>query len=171
MVIEHKVEYKLIELHYKDRVAKRSQVPLINHINEGLVVLSAIDATDAAKRAFCIHPLFQADEDLEENYYLASSFEPRVLMLAMEYRSVANEYLSDKVNTEQKIRLSPLKEVNQMLVADKVQNYKDFLTYHHGTHERSDELSVYFDKWLNRLEIDNATYLNLCKAIDERKVK
>lgn len=170
-MMKHTVEYRLINLFYGERVAKRSQVPLINHINEGLVVLSAIDATDAAKRAFCIHPLFQADEDLEENYYLASSFEPRVLMLAMEYRSVANEYLSDKVNTEQKIRLSPLKEVNQMLVADKVQNYKDFLTYHHGTHERSGELLVYFARWFNKLNIDNQKYLNLCKTIDERKVK
>ena len=170
-MMKHTVEYRLINLFYGERVAKRSQVPLINHINEGLVVLSAIDATDAAKRAFCIHPLLQADEDLLENYYLASLVDTHVLMFAMEYRSVANEYLSDKVNTEQKIRLSPLKEVNQMLVADKVQNYKDFLTYHHGTHERSDELSLYFEKWLNRLEIDNQTYLDLCKAIDERKVK
>ena len=85
-MMKHTVEYRLINLFYGDRVAKRSQVPLINHINEGLIVLSDIDATDAAKRAFCIHPLFQADEDLEENYYLASSFEPRVLMLAMEFR-------------------------------------------------------------------------------------
>lgn len=169
--MKHTVEYKLINFFYGDRVARRSQVPLINHINEGLVVLSAIDATDAAKQAFCIHPLLQADEDLEENYYMASRLDPHVLMLAMEYRSVANEYLSDKVNTGQEIRLSPLPEVNQMLVADKVQNYKDFLTYHHGTHERSDELSVYFEKWLNRLEIDNQTYLDLCKKIDERKLK
>ena len=167
--MKHTVEYKLINLFYGDRVAKRSQVSLINHINEGLDVLSAIDATDAAKRAFCIHPLFQADEDLQENYYVASRLDPHVLMLAMEYRSVANEYLSDKVNTEQKIRLSPLAEVNQMLIADKVQNYKDFLTYHHDTHERSGALLVYFARWLKRLEIDDATYLNLCKAIDERK--
>ena len=165
----HTVEYQLIHRFYGDRVARRSQVPLINHIDEGLVVLSAIGATDAAKRAFCIHPMFQADEDLQEHYYLASSIDSHVLMLAMEYRSVANEFLSDKINTEQKIRLSPLKEVNQMLVADKVQNYKDFLTYHHCTHERSDELPEYFDRWLKRLEIDGATFLDLCKAIDQRK--
>ena len=169
--MKHTVEYELINRFYGDRVARRSQVPLINHINEGLVVLSVIGATDAVKRAFCIHPLLQADEDLQENYYIASLIDPHLLMLAMEYRSVANEYLSDKVNTEQKIRLSPLKEVNQMLIADKVQNYKDFLTYHYDTHELSAELLVYFARWFKKLDIDDATYLDLCKAIDERKVK
>jgi hypothetical protein len=92
-------------------------------------------------------------------------------MLAMEYRSVANEYLSDKVNTGQKIRLSPLAEVNQMLVADKVQNYKDFFTYHYNTHERSAELLVYFARWFKKLDIDGATFLDLCRAIDEKKRK
>lgn len=40
-MMKHTVEYKFINLFYRDRVAKRSQVPLINHINEGLTVLSA----------------------------------------------------------------------------------------------------------------------------------
>lgn len=169
-MIKDTVEYKLIAKHYGDRVAKRSQVPLINHINEGLVVLDCISATDQAKRAFCLHPLLQADEDLKENCYLVSFVEPHVLLLTIEYRSVANEYLSDKVNTEQKIRLSPLYEVNDMLVADKVQNMKDFMTYHHGTHARSNELARYFDNWLTALKIDPITYRSLCRRIDnERK--
>jgi hypothetical protein len=169
--MKQSVEYKLISQHYGDRVARRSQVPLINHINEGLVVLDAIQATAYAKQAFCIHPLLQADDDLVKNLNaVAFACSPIVVMLAMEYRSVANEYLSDKVNTGQMIRLSPLWEVNDMLVADKVQNCKDFVTYHSGTHPRSNELHWYFDEWLAALTVDSWGYRSLCKKIDESKV-
>lgn len=171
-MIKRSVEYKLIERFYGDKVAKRSQVPLINHINEGLVVLDRISATDQAKRAFCLHPLLQADEDLKENCYLVSFVEPHVLLLTMEYRSVANEFLSDKVvgATFDDIRLSPLYEVNDMLVADKIQNRKDFEQYHLGTHARSDELDKYFKIWLQRLDVGKTMYASMCKAIDESKV-
>ena len=179
------IEYRLIRKHYGDRVAKRSQVPLINHINEGLVVLDAIGATEEAKRAFCLHPLFQADEDLKENFYMASFAFPHVLLLTMEYRSVANEFLSDKMDdidispllrdlgykeVAKQIRLSPLKEVNDMLIADKVQNYKDFVTYHQKTHARTSELDDYFNIWLEALGVSDAQYGELIKLIDESKV-
>ena len=176
------VEYKLISRHYGDRVAKRSQVPLINHINEGLVVLDAIGATEEAKRAFCLHPLFQADEDLKENFYMASFVFPHVLLLTMEYRSVANEFLSDKMDdidvgdsyygipcVAKTIRLSPLKEVNDMLIADKVQNYKDFVTYHQKTHARSSELDDYFNIWLEALGVSDKQYGELCQLIEASK--
>lgn len=165
------IEYRLISKHYGDRVANRSQVPLINHINEGLVVLGRVGATDDAKRAYCLHPLLQGDADLKANFNLvANCCSPAVVMLAMEYRSVANEYLSAKVNTGHKIRLSPLYEVNDMLVADKVQNYKDFIIHHRGTHPRTYELDVYFNDWLDVLDITEEGFQNLWKAIDESKL-
>jgi hypothetical protein len=169
--IKKTVEYRLISRHYGDRVAQRSQVPLINHINEGLIVLDNIDATDAAKKAFCIHPMLQHDDDLAENYYICSFVEPQVLLLAMEYRSVANEFLSDKMDLETvpAIRLSPLQEVSQMLVADKVQNYKDFTKYHYGTHPRSEKLNEYFHKWFEVLEVNLTMYKRLYKLIDLSK--
>lgn len=179
------VEYKLISQHYGDRVAKRSQVPLINHINEGLVVLDAIGATEEAKRAFCLHPLFQADEDLKENFYMASFVFPHVLLLTMEYRNIANAFLSDKMDDDMLqetidaygldslrsdlIKLSPLKEVNDMLIADKVQNYKDFVTYHQKTHERTSELDDYFNIWLNTLGVSDKQYGELINLIDLAK--
>lgn len=171
-MIKDTVEYKLIARHYGDGVARRSQVPLMNHIDEGLIVLDRISATDAAKRAFCLHPLLQADEDLKENAYMCSFVEPHVLLLTMEYRNIANAFLSDKMDApyDIPIKLSPLFEVNEMLVADKVQNRKDFVTYHKATHDRSGQLDLYFKLWLKALDISEETYNNLCKGIDKSKV-
>jgi len=170
-MIKDSLEYKLISAHYGTCFAKRSRVPLINHINEGLIVLDRIGATEQAKRAFCLHPLLQHDFDLDKNYYMVSNTcDARVVMLAMEYRSVANEFLSDKINSGNEIRLSPLYEVNDMLAADKVQNYKDFLKYHFGTHPRSDDLIRYFDKWLKRLGITDEDHRRLSNIIDDNKV-
>lgn len=171
-MIKDTTEYKLIVRHYGEQVAKRSGVPLMNHIHEGLVVLDRISATDDAKRAFCLHPLLQADEDLKENGYMASFVEPHVLMLTMEYRNIANAFLSDKIPEfrYRNIKLSPLYEVNDMLIADKVQNRKDFITYHKGTHARSGELDIYFEKWMVALDISEEMYNSLCKAIDESRV-
>lgn len=170
-MIKNSVEYQLISQHYKDRVARRSQVPLINHIDEGLIVLSAISATETTKRAFCIHPLLQADADLQEHYYISSLVDHHALLLAMEYRNVANQFLSDKMDLDPvpAIRLSPLLEVNEMLIADKVQNYKDFTKYHYGTHPRSEKLNDYFRKWLDALDINFTMYKRLYKLIDEQK--
>lgn len=147
----------LIETFYKDRVATRSGVPLINHINEGVDILGEIGSSWEARDAFLLHPMFQADEDLLNNHYLISmmrnEIDPLVMILVMEYRSVANEYLSYRqISNLTDIRLSPIKEVNKMLVADKVQNYRDFLKYHKDTHPRSKELDKYFNNWIDRLE-------------------
>ena len=170
-MIEKSVEYQLIKKFYGDRVAKRSQVPLINHIDEGLIVLKAIGAVETTKRAFCLHPLLQADADLQENYYISSFVDHHALLLAMEYRSVANEFLSDKMDLETipKIRLSPLLEVNEMLIADKVQNYKDFTKYHYGTPPRSEKLNDYFHKWLEALDVNYTMYKRFYKMMDEVK--
>lgn len=186
MEIKNSTEYKLITGHYGNNIAKRSQVPLINHINEGLVVLDAIGATDGVKRAFCIHPLLQADKDLQDNFdIVAFKCSPAVVMLAMEYRSVANEFLSNKMDDDRLqevidaygiegldegfVRLSPLKEVNDMLIADKVQNYKDFVTYHQKTHPRTSELDDYFNIWMKTLGVTDKQYGELCQLIEASK--
>ena len=84
---------------------------------------------------------------------------PEVLIAVMEYRSVANEYLSQReIKSIDEIRLSPLKDVNDMLIADKVQNYKDFEIYHKSTHARSKELDQYFKNWLRKLNINPDQY-------------
>lgn len=167
MHIKQSTEYRLISTHYGNQVAKRSQVPLINHIDEGLLILQELGgATVESMKAFCLHPLLQGDSDLLAHSRLVTQCDPYVIILAMEYRSVANEYLSDKVGTGHMIRISPLFEVNDMLIADKVQNYKDFITYHRGTHPRSDELDAYFNDWLNVLDVGRCEFDDLCGMID-----
>lgn len=82
-------------------------------------------------------------------YFNFEGILPKVLLLAMEYRRVANSYLSKDNITSFVGFTTP--EIKQMLYADKVQNEKDFALYHEGKHERSKELREYFNNWLNIL--------------------
>jgi hypothetical protein len=127
----------------------------MQHIDEGLLILEAIAASDRAKRAYCLHPLLQGDEDLAQSYERGVSTltdDPAVLVLALEYRHIANATLSPRlIASVDEIPLSPLDEVNDMLRADKVQNWKDFVRHHRGSHPRSTELERYFRLWHQRL--------------------
>ena len=170
------VEYNLVVDWYGELKAKRSGVPLINHIHEGLSILDTIGADVVTQSAFCLHPLLQHDDDFHRMVECVAhhaGVNPFALALAVEYRSVANEFLSDKIvpsedaeTTAKRIRLSPLSAVNKMLIADKVQNRKDFITYHRGTHPRSAELDVYFSAWLMRLGVSESHFHGLCGLVD-----
>ena len=154
--------YNLIKAHYDGRTAERSGVPLINHIDEGLRVLRARNATQAAMAAYCLHPLVQRDIDLASNNRHLVDFPGHVIVLTMEYRNIANASLAHKVDQcsgPEAIPLSPLHDVNEMLVADKVQNYKDFRTYHFGSHPRGERLDRYFQMWLARLNVTFEEFL------------
>ena len=157
-------EYRAIAAHYGDRCARRSGVRLMNHIDEGLRLLAHLGAGEPAMRAFCIHPILQSDSDLAVADLAAVTDDVAVMALAMEYRSVANAYLSPMGDRDPAdIRLSPLSAVNDMLRADKVQNYKDFLRFHDGIHDNSDGLHRYFQSWLTRLGIADR-FEALCAA-------
>ena len=161
--ITESAEYLAIEREYGTRTAKRSGVPLVHHIDEGLAVLQRIGAPDAAMRAYCLHPLLQEDAAHAANLASVTALtEPGVLALALEYRRVANATLSRRpIASAADIPLSPVSEVNQMLVADKVQNRKDFLIHHRGRHPRSDALDRYFRLWLERLDVSEARFAEL----------
>ena len=147
------IEYQLIQAFYGTNRAKRSGVLLINHIDEGLKILEKIKASECSKRAYCLHPLLQSDEAFLNNKNM--NFEgvsSEVLILTMEYRRVANSYLSKNQVTDF-VGFS-CQEVKEMLTADKIQNYKDFLLYHQGTHPRSAALETYFRNWFELLGVD-----------------
>lgn len=165
--LTEKAEYLAIEEHYGRKVAARSGVPLMHHIDEGLAVLKWIGSSEDAQLAFCLHPLLQEDAALAENLERVRGLTtPQVLELALEYRRIANAALSHRVlRSAAEIELSPMKEANEMLIADKVQNRKDCLLYHRGSHARSDALDLYFRRWLERLEVSEPRFAELFEQL------
>ena len=163
-------EYQAVVEFYGARKAKRSEVPLMEHIDQGLTVLEALGATERAKRAYCLHPMLQADEDLALSYergVATLTDDPAVLELALEYRHIANATLSPRsISSADDIPLSPLDEVNDMLRADKVQNWKDFVRHHRATHPRSVELERYFKLWHAALSLTPARVAELLTLIE-----
>ena len=92
------------------------------------------------------------------------------MLYVMEYRANANEWLSDKVSCTQAYGVPPiprLEQVKLMLIADKVQNFKDFLKYHKGTHPRSDDLEIYFRVWLARLNVSDTKYNDIVNCLND----
>lgn len=167
--------FEAISQFYGKRTAERSGLPLINHIVEGLAIMAAHAPGEPylfdAMQAFCLHPLLQSDEQLKEFHHVMRFHDPLAVLFAMEYRWRANNWLSDKVRSENfndggpslstksgKPTAGELAPVHLMLVADKVQNYKDFLAHHSDTHPRRKELHLYFNTWLAALGIDNADF-------------
>lgn len=159
--------YLAIKKFYGDRCAQRSGVQLINHIDQGLKIMLARDATLSAMDAYCLHPLYQNDVDLSTEGKMHAAFcnSAYTVMLAMEYRNIANQYLARVNMPTGGIKLSPLQEVNEMLIADKVQNRKDFELYHKGVHANSDRLDAYFKEWLQALNVSEDQYQEYVKLI------
>jgi hypothetical protein len=63
------------------------------------------------------------------------------------------------------VSLAPFDEVRLMLVADKVQNRRDFERHHLGMHPRSAELDAYFRRWLAFLDVDEPRYRSLVATL------
>ncbi len=145
--------YDFIKTYYGDQKAERSDVRLMNHIDEGLAILDAINASERAKEAFCIHPIVQV-EDISHHSLKTYPCYP----LAQEYADKANSYLcrpeNDWISTTfdiDRVVGTMSGECARMLYADKIQNRKDFRMYHQATHPRSEELTQYFDLWIEYL--------------------
>lgn len=173
--------YQKIQAFYSGMVAKRTQVPLINHIDEGLFIMMHSGFAQVARDAYCIHPMIQSDEDIEDNWKNAiNGISSDVILLATEYRHIANGFLSTHIGLAKylerssqnflpykksemlaSIKLSPIRYVNEMLFADKIQNRKDFDLYHKGEIKNSDILEEYFSLWFEKLDIYDSMYENL----------
>lgn len=153
-MIKASIEYLTIKDHYGSQIAKRSGIPLINHINEGIDILDVLVSSDEAKLAYCIHPLSQSGKDVSWS---------KVSTLANEYAYFANKYLcnhdTDHIKMIEQlddhlhgdIDYHVSNDCIDMLIADKLQNRKDFMIYHYDSHDRSEQLYQYFNLWLSYL--------------------
>jgi len=172
--VSQSYHYLAVKLMYGDNVAERSQVPLINHINEGLIILEDIGASIEAMKAYCMHPLFQDTDKMLIDGVVFSTMYPvgaLPLLYVMEYRRVANSCLPKHIKETRQglmpltIKLPDLTDtfpsVAQMLIADKVQNRKDFEIHHKETHKDSEVLDFYFKRWLGALGISEQRYQRL----------
>ena len=167
-------EYEIISEYYGSHCAERTKVLYINHIEEGLYIMNHFKFSDIAQKAYILHPIFQTDDDIAIAWKRIhkpddklSSIDPKIIYLAIEYRNVANRYLSF-ANPHENPKLSPIQEVNEMLIADKIQNRKDFEIYHLGSHPRSDRLDEYFKQWLSVLNISEEQYTLIASNITSR---
>lgn len=147
-------EYDVIKQFYGTQVAARSGVPLMNHIDEGCELLVAWLRPDIELAAFCLHPIVQNDEPADATWVTWSE----AYDLACEYRDRANAYLcrtdTDWIQTPDDLamHMQPMSTAcAYLLLADKVQNQKDFLIYHSLTHPRAAELQRYFSVWIGYL--------------------
>jgi hypothetical protein len=162
-------EYYAITKHYGERRANRSGVHMMNHIEEGIFILQQIGASPAAINAFCLHPILQPDEDIVnvgENDW--NAWDVKAIALAMEYRHIANAHLPKH---EGVFDLSPLKEVNQMLIADKIQNCKDFELHLAGRPDvpNTYRLSDYFyNEWFPKLGINSNQFRTILNTMASR---
>lgn len=155
--IRDTLEYQQISDHYRGKFAKRSGLPYMKHIDEGLAILASLGVTDDdVFRAWCLHPILQVDESFGALAHPEDlTLSPRVMMLAMEYRAVANAYLRPHgIRAVRDIQLSPLEEVNNMLRADKIQNYRDAREHHN----EDKTLHAYFSSWLRALGVRKSSW-------------
>lgn len=162
-------EYQAINEYYEGKTTSNG-IPFINHIDEGLIILDELGATDLCKRAFCLHPIFQSNEDWDRNYEesLFAGMDEWAIALAVEYRNIANFYLSTTGYNERIINLLALArpEIHDMLVADKVQNYKDLLKYNKNR-SNFNQLVNYFKQWFRILKLTDETVNILMETLNE----
>lgn len=164
------LEYQMVQQYYGETCTDRTGIHMMNHIDEGIFILDQIGASELAIRAYIIHPLLQSDGDMLA-FFGGDGPEvipPRVLLLATEYRNIANAHLSYHKSGSDSFLLSPLKDVNDMLIADKIQNRKDFELYHSDTHPRAARLEQYFTEWLEKLGVSEERYLKMKQEILDR---
>ena len=168
-------EVVAIKSFYKDKVAKRTGLPYVRHITMGLALLKTLTNDRDVWRAWVVHPIFQMDDYLSEALKkgklkdIVTNF--RTAVLAMEYRSVANNYLTKDIWLEKQPKLSSIPEVNLLLVVDKIQNWYDASRYlETPCQEEIFYLDSYFYNWRKALGISDEqkkTYEEFLEALEE----
>lgn len=170
---QFRTAYQLIREHYGERCAKRSGILLMNHIDEGLAILKGLEASWEEAAAFCLHPLLQDGCSSTTWRGLCYRFDQGVTWLLVTYVGLANKYLPKAVvkQTLMGMGTNPIDltgigpgGVRLMLVADKIQNRKDF-KLHWNKYSNWSQLTTYFDAWLKALDLDDEEVATMTKWI------
>lgn len=165
-------EFEIVRRFYYGLSAKRTGLPYIRHIEQGCQILVQMRASEHAIRGFCLHPIVQDDNDLLsfrfETRTAETMIRPFSWMLAMEYRKLANSYLSKHYAAGDErwryVELSPLEDVNNMLIADKVQNRHDYELFIRGKFDSKAD-NNYYKWWLRKLNVSEMKYRDLTKHL------
>lgn len=161
-----------IQAAYNGRKARKSGLPYIKHIAEGLALLQQeFNAGWAVQAAWCLHPLYQ------DPYYLPKMMDPEyvrsigmpavdpgVAALVVDYIQHANEYLPPHVYSRWPVK-PKWGWTEVLLKVDKVQNRMDFENQHYAPSEWKSILTLYFDHWFEVLGITPDEYQRLVKLI------
>lgn len=154
--------YQIISKFYNSEMTQRSKIPLIRHINEGLRILTALQASKTTHQAFCLHPIIEGEHDLARVLDDPTAVCRVSLGYAQDFAAAASHFRVDDYSAGLRPDVAGLPtSVLQMLIADKVQNRKDFTLYHRHTHPRAADLEGYFVCWLNHLGVDQTRYREL----------
>lgn len=169
-ICDNPTPYELVKKWYGNMRAKRSGRKYIEHIKEGCFLLDILYNDMDLRAAFCIYPIIQSDVDYESNIDILKnwakySFSQEALSMAIEYRKCANLYSSkDKIKHPWDINTGN-DEVKKLLIADKIQNWKDAMDYVYPIDWKSKpRLDHYFSSWLFALNIDGE-YGNLMNKL------
>lgn len=142
--------------------ASRSGVSYMNHIIEGAYFLTEImPAPDEFVEAFLVHPIFQDPDiptEILQLYVDKFELSTDVVSAAFKYRIAANEFLPKDIYTGKLPPVVTEQGIKFMLIADKVQNLKDFLRYFDKESPRHNPLTRYFDTWLTTLGAFSMAY-------------
>lgn len=164
--IERTLEYQTAKIHLSGKISKRTKADYFEHVYEGVRILQILNQPLIVQQAFAIHPLYQSDESLTNYFPLLSNFNPTVVALTMEYRAVANQGIRSIVaKNDWTVKLSCLESVNSMLVSDKIQNRKLFLSNYSREYKNYADLARYFEVWLTALGITEKEYQRIVSEI------
>lgn len=167
-------EYEMARKLLGNKTTTDGRTLLIEQVDQTLKVLNHLSSWPAVMRAACLRPLLQDDHTFEYGWKTAckNGVQPRALVLAMEFRRVANSYLCTTLtdfwdDEEVRLRLGlVIPPVRAMLIAHKTVGYHQFLLQQAQTHFRRKELRAYFERWFRVLEADPKTCLKLLTEVE-----
>lgn len=147
--IEEEIEYNYMKDLFSTSVSKRTKDLSTNPMEEGLAILNILESNHITKKAYCIHQLFHNDESLERSWdgNRFPNCDIKSMLLAMEFRTL----YKSKPNRNGIIKLSPIKEVNEMMLAYKMQQYKNFEINGRGQTDNDELVESSFKNWIKQL--------------------